>query len=122
MATRVTILTHHDKIFKLKEHIMSREEHRMSEEFKPIRITLSQEAFDRMEYIMKNAKFRSYSSTIEECIRVVFEIINEIYLVAGSIDDPAVQLQPQDCIDSLGRIIVRMFRFTGKTIVPQSRR
>lgn len=90
----------------------------MPDEFKPIPITLSGEAFARMEYTMKEAKFRSYSSTIEECIRVVFDVINEIHLIAGAKDDPTTEPDIQDCLASLARIIVRMYRFTGRTILP----
>jgi len=86
----------------------------VSEEFKPIRITLSEEAFDRMGTIMKDAAFRSCSSTIEECIRAVFDIINEIHAVAGKRGDPPLTVNIKDLSDSWTRIIMRMYRFTGR--------
>jgi len=96
---------------------MSHKGHAMSEEFKPIRITLSEEAFDRMEKIMKGAKFRSYSSTIEECIRAIFDIIDEIHVVGGEKDDSTVHTPSDEyLVDSMIRIIMRMRRFTGRTI------
>ena len=89
----------------------------MSEEFKPIRITLSEEAFDRMEKIMTQANFRSYSSTIEECIRAVADIIREVYIVAGERDAPDVYPTDAECMDSLNRIVMRMNRFTKRILI-----
>ena len=94
---------------------MLNEGHRMSEEFKPIRITLSEEAFDRLEKIMKGATFRNYSSTVEECIRVVFDIIGEIYTVQGGQEKATVD--PNAAWMAYIRIATRMSRFTGLTIV-----
>jgi len=87
----------------------------MSEEFKPIRVTLSEEAFGHMEEIMRDAKFRSYSSTIEECIRAVYDVINEIYRIGGVPGDPEIQPTAHDYTDSMIHIIIRMSRFTGRT-------
>jgi len=89
----------------------------MSEEFKPVRITLSEEAFDRMDKIMKDAKFRSYSSTIEECIRAISDIIKEIHIIAGERGAPEVYPSDQECIDSLNRIAMRMHRFTERILI-----
>lgn len=89
----------------------------MSEEFKPVRITLSEEAFNQMDDIMKNAAFRSYSSTIEECIRATHDIIEEVHIVAGSRGDSLVKPTVDQCIESLNRIIMRMSRFTGRAPV-----
>ena len=91
----------------------------MSEEFKPIRITLSDEAFDRLETIMKDATFRSYSSTIEECIRAVYDITLEIYAVAGTKGDPPIDIPVKDLRDSMMRVIMRMHRFTGRRPIPR---
>ena len=44
-------------------------------DFKPIRITLSQEAFERLEKIKTNAKFRSHSAAIEEVIRIFYDVL-----------------------------------------------
>jgi len=91
----------------------------MSEEFKPIRITLSDEAFDRLDQIMKKAKFRSYSSTVEECIRVVHDIIDEIYTVAGVRDSPDITISGPNLADAMMRIIGQMSRFTGRRPAPK---
>ena len=91
----------------------------MSEEFKPIRITLSEEAFNRLDKIMKAAKFRNYSSTVEECIRVVSDIIGEIYTVQGGREKATVD--PNAAWLAYIRIGTRMSRFTGLTlIIPSS--
>ena len=97
----------------------------MSEEssfgdFKAIRITLSQEAFDKMDSIMKDAKFRSYSSTIEECIRTIDDIVGDIYSIAGHRNDPKVyHPTPADWTETLKKIILRMHRFTGRAVLTQ---
>ena len=91
----------------------------MSEEFKPIRITLSEEAFDRMEKIMKGAKFRSYSSTIEECIRVVSDIIGDLQSVIGKKDDPFKPFDETIAAQTFATITIRMDRFTGRSFTTQ---
>ena len=88
------------------------------DDFKSIRITLSQEAFYRLERIMEDAKFRSNSSTIEECIRVVYDLMREIYVVAGARDAPDVSASELQRSDSWDRIIMRMARFTGRSLQP----
>lgn len=102
---------------------MLTDEHKMSEEsqsndFKSLRITLSQEAFDRMETIMKTAKFRSYSSTVEECLRTTYDIMEDVYLLAGERDaEVIVYPTAQDCLEVLKKIIIRMYRITGRTVL-----
>ena len=94
------------------------EEQTLSEEFKPIRITLSEEAFYRMEKIMKDAKLRSYSSTIEECIRAIYDIITEIHAIGGKRGDPQITILSEDVEDGMMRIIFRMQRLTGRRPAP----
>jgi len=84
----------------------------MSEEFKPIRITLSEEAFTRLDKIMKDAKFRSYSSTIEECIRVISDIIGDVKSLTDEVNGKIVTIHDDQMIDTLLRISLRMTRFT----------
>ena len=86
----------------------------MSEEFKPIRITLSQEAFDQMEKIMSKAAFRSYSSTVEECIRGIYDIIKEILILAGPPGSSPRRPTTREYTEAMTRVVVRMSRFTGK--------
>lgn len=88
----------------------------MSEEFKPIRITLSQEAFDRLNYIMKMASFRSNSSAIEECIRVVYDIILEITPVVGDKDEPFKPFIKDEVFQTFTNIATRLSRFTGRGV------
>ena len=84
----------------------------MSEDFKPIRITLSNEAFAHLDKVMNDAKFRSYSSTIEECIRAINDIISEIHYTSGK--KGKVTIPVSDVTDSWDRILMRMYRFTGR--------
>ena len=95
---------------------MSLREHTMSEEFKPIRITLSQEAFDRLEQITKHAAFRNYSSTIEECIRVVYEIMNDVYEVIGRKGESGKHFSQSEAFHTFIIIGTRMTRFTGRQV------
>jgi hypothetical protein len=92
----------------------------MSEEFKAVRITLSDEAFDRMDRIMKHAKFRNYSSTVEECIRAVDDIITEIHCIAGKRDSPEVTATLEESSNAFDRIMMRMSRFTGRILGPRT--
>ena len=82
------------------------EGHSMSEEFKPIRITLSEEGFSRLEKIMKKASFRNYSSAIEECIRVVSDISDYVR--------PLGEFSEETAFNAFIVIATRMSRFTGK--------
>ena len=86
----------------------------MSEGFKPIRITLSEEAFDRLEKIIKDASFRSYSSAIEECIRVVYDIILDVSEIAGKKGEPEKEFTPMQAFYKLVTIGTRIERFTGR--------
>jgi len=95
---------------------MSLREHKMSEEFKPIRITLSPEAFDRLERIMKDGSFRSYSSTIEECVRVVYELMNDISNIIGREGEPAEDFTQAKAFQAFVIIATRMARFTNRAV------
>lgn len=88
----------------------------MSEEFKAIRITLSEEAFERLETIMKTASFRSNSSAIEECIRVVYNMMNDIWLVLGEKDTPAKSFTITETANAFNTIATRMSRFTDRVV------
>ena len=89
----------------------------MSEEFKPIRITLSDEAYEKLDNIMKTAKFRSYSSTIEECIRVVSDILVDVTIVLGTKGKPWTPFDDSEAYEGFVRIANRMRRFTGRVVV-----
>jgi len=86
------------------------------EEFKPIRITLSDEAFDRLDKIMKAAPFRSYSAAIEECIRVVSDIINDITPVIGNSSEPTKKVESGIAAHTFLTIVTRMSRFTNRAV------
>ncbi len=92
----------------------------MSEEtpFKSMKITLSEEAINRLEKIMKRASFRSNSSTVEECVRVVYDIIYEIYSVCGGPDGELKASTKDQESEAFVRIVMRMSRFTGRVVCP----
>ena len=92
----------------------------MSEEFKPIRITLSEEAFERLEKIMKTAVFRNNSAAIEECIRVVHNIMQDIWMVLGKKGDPGRPFSDEEAAAAFKTIATRMDRLTGRIVVPTS--
>jgi len=85
--------------------------------FKSIRVTLSDEAVDRMEHIMKSARFRSASSTIEECIRVTYDLMQEVYSVSPPGAPPRTQSEAE-VRSFFERAIMRLSRFTGARLVP----
>ncbi|MGD0451878.1 MAG: hypothetical protein ABSA79_12600 [Candidatus Bathyarchaeia archaeon] len=95
-------------------------EENSADDFKAIRITLSQEAFDRMEIIMKDAKFRSYSATIEECLRTVYDLMQDIYFLTGDRDSPTCHPDTEDWIKTLEKVIIRMYRITGRTVLTKA--
>jgi metal-responsive CopG/Arc/MetJ family transcriptional regulator len=86
----------------------------MSEEnpFKSIKITLSEEALSRLDKIVKNASFRSSSSGIEECIRLVYDLIEEVHSTIGR-EKGTYRVDVQDEAQSFVRMATRMSRFTG---------
>ncbi len=89
------------------------------EPFKSIRITLSEEATDILEKIMNDASFRSTSSTIEECIRAISDIISEMYLVLGQLEpgeESNLVINDEEFVQSFQRIVMRLNRFTGRTL------
>ena len=90
--------------------------------FKSIKITLSSEALHRLDYITKQASFRSYSSGIEECVRVVYDLIREIYSVAGDTSQSTITLSEENEAEAFKRILMRMARFTGRAFVPESKK
>lgn len=89
----------------------------MSEEFKATRITLSEEARERLEKIMKSASFRSNSAAIEECIRVVWDIMKDIWTVSGESNAPNKEYTRDQAVLAFETITTRMTRFTGIRVI-----
>lgn len=91
--------------------------------FKSLRITLSEEALERLDEIMKEAAFRSYSSTVEECIRVVYEIMRDI---STQIDLTSKrkekEVSDEEMRDMFLRVSTRMARFIGKIAVVERKK
>lgn len=85
--------------------------------FKSIKITLSSEALARLNFIVKEASFRSYSSGIEECIRAVYDLMYEAYSVVGDPTQQAVDMNVNERAEGFRRMIMRLSRFTGRSFV-----
>lgn len=94
----------------------------MAEEipFKSVKITLSEEALSKLDFIIKDAAFRSYSSGIEECIRVVYDLMQEIYSTIGDRNEPITLATREKQAEAFNRIIMRMARFTGRALAPKT--
>lgn len=100
----------------LKGHNMSEPEY----PFKSLKITLSEEALARLDEIVKKSSFRSYSSGVEECIRVVYDVMAEVHSVIGQPHAPLTTPTIDEEIEGFKRISMRMSRFTGRHLVPES--
>jgi hypothetical protein len=89
----------------------------MTEEtpFKSMKITLSEEALARLDKIVKNASFRSYSAGIEECIRGLSDVLVEVGTVIGD-SNVAVTATEYEEARGFERIAMRLSRFTGKIL------
>jgi hypothetical protein len=90
--------------------------------FKSLKITLSDEALARLAEIVKNASLRSLSSGIEECIRVVYDVIDEVHSVTGRPTAPLTNPTVEEESDGFERISMRMARFTGRYLVPKPKK
>jgi metal-responsive CopG/Arc/MetJ family transcriptional regulator len=89
--------------------------------FKSLKITLSDEALARLDEIVRKASFRSYSSGVEECIRVVYDVMAETYSVIGELNAPITTPTIEEESRGFQRIVMRMSRFTGRQLIPTSK-
>jgi hypothetical protein len=98
----------------------------MSQEvpFRSVKITLSEEALDRLASLRFIGSFRSDSATIEECIRAVHDIAEDLCLELdrqakarlGSKSFKETEVIPLDMqAEQLRRIGFRLARFVPKT-------
>ena len=91
---------------------------KMSQElpFKSIKITLSQEALDRLDKIVKEASFRSFSSGVEESIRAFSDVLEEVKTVIGDEDEEDKAATDEQEARAFERIGMRVSRFTGRVL------
>ena len=80
--------------------------------FKSIKITLSEEAINRLAQLRSRGSLRSDSATIEECIRTIYDISIDIAAevdrtIRGNQKFMPVHIQAE----TLRRIAIRMLRF-----------
>jgi hypothetical protein len=85
----------------------------MSEEevpFKTLKITMSEEAFNILESLRISGSFRSYSMTIEESIRSLFDILKEIYVVEYTAKSQK-PIPDQLKLEFIKHIVIRLYRY-----------
>jgi len=85
----------------------------MSEEvpFKSIRVTLSEEAVRILEDLRQRGYFRSDSMTIEECIRAVYAISNDMGAVASMQRGKGEKVPVTEQLEGYRRVVMRLARF-----------
>ena len=86
----------------------------MAEEvpFTPLKITLSEEATKRLAELRLRGSFRSDSATIEECIRVIHEVSNDMsYELDNALGKNQLPMPLFVQAELLKRILQRIARF-----------
>jgi Arc/MetJ-type ribon-helix-helix transcriptional regulator len=88
----------------------------MSEEtpFKSIKITLSEEALDILAELRKKGYFRSDSMTIEESIRALFAMSNEMEGHMLFLARKKRSASPQEATEWLKSLTTRLARFMSR--------
>lgn len=78
-----------------------------------MKITLSEEALEKLGELRQGGAFRSDSATIEECIRVVKDLISDFQFEIGSYmkNNPGKGIPQELQLELLRRIILRLSRF-----------
>ena len=89
----------------------------MSEEtpFQSMRITLSDDAVTKLEFIKEKGRFRSYSNAIEEIIRVMYELI-PIYTIVYETRGRKKKFTYDALELIIDRSIAYLYRFTSKQV------
>lgn len=97
----------------------------MSEEvpFKSMKITLSEEALEKLSELRQGGAFRSDSATIEECIRVTRDLITDAQADLGSYvkQHPNQGTPDAICRALVKTLLIRLSRF-DKTVDSKIRR
>jgi len=86
---------------------------RMSEEapFRSVKITLSEEALDRLAELRAIGSCRSDSATVEECIRTIYDIVIDVSSEMAIAREKKLVLSFAEQAELLRRVIVRIARF-----------
>jgi hypothetical protein len=87
----------------------------MSEEvpFKSMKITLSEEALDKLSELRQGGAFRSDSAAIEECIRVTRGLIRDVQLqlMTWASNNPGKEIPLEVYRLTMSSILIRLGRF-----------
>ena len=78
--------------------------------FRSIKITLSEEALDKLELLKLTGSFRSYSMTIEETIRGLFDVLKELYIAEYRAKGEK-PIPDELKLEAAKNIAVRLYRF-----------
>jgi len=79
--------------------------------FKSMKITISEEAMDMLDRLRIAGAFRSYSMTVEEIIRGLYDVAVEIAAGIREAADRNERLSPNEQAIALQRIGLRLKRF-----------
>jgi Arc/MetJ-type ribon-helix-helix transcriptional regulator len=80
--------------------------------FRSMKITLSEEALERLAELRRGGAFRSDSATIEECIRTISDVVNDLVAEAQralQFKEEFIPIAVQ--AETLRRIVLRIKRF-----------
>jgi len=82
--------------------------------FKSMKITLSEDAIDKLGELVKMGSFRSYSSAVEECIRAVYDVSLDMGILFKSTQGQI--LPPNAQQEAFRRYFLRLTRFIAPLI------
>ncbi|MCJ7630836.1 hypothetical protein MUP77_00310 [Candidatus Bathyarchaeota archaeon] len=90
----------------------------MSEEevpFKSLKITLSDDVLEKLALLLRTGSFRSQSSTIEECIRAVYDVSLDMVALLNTVPQAQTML-PAAQQEAFRRYMMRMMRFVASRV------
>ena len=85
------------------------------EPFRKIRLTLSEDAIEKIGTLKSEGYFRSDSMTVEECIRAIYDIVEDLKVSSGASRKKPILIDDQTASEIFGRIAIRLSRFTRIT-------
>jgi len=88
----------------------------MTEEapFKSVRVTLSAEAMAMVAELRRTGSFRSDSATIEECIRAVYDVYEDMQMMGRVAKQQERKVSINEQAESYRRHVIRLSRFFPK--------
>ena len=93
------------------------DEEREEVPFRSMKITLSEEAVDMLDTLRKRGAFRSYSMTIEECIRAIDAVTTDLAALWSIYSPPEKQFPSRVLMEAFRRYSMRLMRFLDKDLI-----